>query len=66
VEVPDVPVMLAGLRVHVRPLAGDTLLVRLTVPPEGLLTVIVEVPVAPARIVMLVGLAVRLNTPPTL
>ncbi len=42
------------------------LLVRVTVPPAVLLTVMVEVPVAPARIVTLVGLAARLRTPPTL
>ena len=66
VEVPDVPVMLVGLTVHVRPVDGDTELVRVTVPPAELLTVIVEVPVAPARIVTLVGLAVKLRTPPTL
>jgi len=65
VDVPEVPVTLVGLRVHVRPVAGDTELVRVTVPPAGLLTVIVEVPVTPARIVMLFGLAVRLRTPPT-
>jgi len=65
VDVPEVPVMLVGLSVHVRPVAGDTELVRVTVPPAGLLTVIVEVPVAPARIVTLFGLAVRLRTPPT-
>jgi len=47
VEVPDVPVMLVGLRVHVRP-AGDTLLVRVTVPPDGLLIVQFDVPVEPA------------------
>ena len=42
------------------------LLVRVTVPPAVLLTVMVEVPVAPARMVTLVGFAVRLKTPPTL
>jgi len=65
VEVPLVPVMLVGLRVHMRPLDGDTLLVRVTVPPAGLLIVMVEDPVAPARMVTFVGLAVRLRTPPT-
>jgi len=64
--VPDVPVMLVGLRVQVRPLPGEMLLLRVTVPPAVLLTVIVELPVAPANTVRLVGLAVRLNTPPTL
>ncbi len=57
-EVPDVPVMLVGFRVHVRP-EGETVLVSVTVPPAGLDTVIVELPEAPARIVTLVGLAVR-------
>jgi hypothetical protein len=57
--------MLVGLRVQVRPVAGDTLLVRVTVFPAELLTVIVEVPDAPATTVTLVGLAVRLNTFPT-
>ncbi len=58
--------MLVGLKVHARPLDGDTLLLRVTVPPAALLTVMVEVPVAPARMVTLVGFAVRLKTPPTL
>jgi hypothetical protein len=64
VDVPDVPVILVGLNVHVKP-AGDTLLVSVTVPPAGLLTVIVEVPVAPALAVTDVGLAVRANPVPT-
>jgi len=62
VDVPEVPVILVGLRVHVRP-DGVTLLVRVTVPPAGLLTVIVEVPVTPAFTVTVVGLAVRVNWP---
>jgi len=59
VEVPEPPVMLDELRVHVRP-TGDTALVRATVPVNPLTgaTVIVEVAVAPERIVALVGLAV--------
>ncbi len=61
-DVPDVPVILVGLRVHVRP-AGVTLLVRVTVPPAGLLIVIVDVPDTPALTVTLVGLAVRLSAP---
>jgi len=53
-------VMLVGDSVHVRPLAGETEEVRLTVPVKPLcgLTVIIEVPVAPARTVRVVGLAV--------
>jgi hypothetical protein len=58
VEVPD-PVTLVGVRVHVRPVAGDTVAARLTVPlkPFRAVTVTVEVPEAPARIVTVVGLA---------
>jgi hypothetical protein len=43
----------------VRPVAGTTVAVRLTTPlnPWRAVTVIVEVPLAPARIVTLVGLA---------
>lgn len=61
-DVPDVPVILVGLKVHVRP-DGDTLLVRVTVPPAGLVIVIVDVPVTPALTVTLVGLAVRESAP---
>jgi hypothetical protein len=52
-------VTLVGLRVQVRP-ARETDEVRLTVPvnPFTGATVIVEVPIAPARIVTAVGLAV--------
>jgi hypothetical protein len=58
--------MLVGLSgEHVRP-DGVTLLVRLTVPPAGLLTVIVDVPVTPALTVTLVGLAVRASWPWTI
>ena len=51
--------MLAGVRVQVRP-AGDTVEVRATVPvnPFRGATVIVDVPLAPARTVTLVGAAV--------
>jgi len=51
--------MLVGDRVHVRP-AGDTVDVRATVPVKPLIgaTVMVEVPVAPARMVTVVGDAV--------
>jgi len=64
VDVPDVPVILVGFRVHVRP-EGETVLVSVTVPPAGLLTVIVEAPATPALTVTLVGLAVRLRPVPT-
>jgi len=49
--------------VHDRPAEGETAAARLTVPvnPPEPVTVIVEVPVAPARIVTLVGLAERLK-----
>jgi hypothetical protein len=60
VDVPEVPrVTLVGVRVHVRPVAGETVSVRATVPakPWSEVTVIVEVPDAPARTVTLVGLA---------
>jgi hypothetical protein len=52
--------MLVGDSTHDRPLAGETEEVRLTVPVKPLCaaTVIVEVPVAPAKTVILVGLAV--------
>ena len=59
VELPEPPVMLVGLRLQVRP-AGDTVEVRATVPVKPLIgaTVMVDVAVAPERIVTLVGLAV--------
>lgn len=58
---PVVPrVMLVGDSVHDRPLAGETEEVRPTVPVKPLceVTVMVEVPVSPARTVTVVGLAV--------
>lgn len=61
VEVPEVPkVTLVGNKVQLRPVLGETEEPRLTVPVKPLCaaTVIVEVPVAPARTVRLVGLAV--------
>ena len=61
-DVPEVPVILVGLKVHVRP-DGDTLLVRVTVPPAGLVIVIVDVPVTPALTVTGFGLAVRASWP---
>ena len=50
---------LVGVRVHVRPVAGLIVDVRLMTPvkPWRAVTVIVEVPGAPARTVTLVGLA---------
>jgi len=55
---PD-PVMLVGLRVQVSPLAGEILLVRLTVPVKPLraMTVIVDVPATPGVVLTVVGLA---------
>ena len=64
VEVPEVPsVTLVGLNVHVSP-AGDTVSVSETVPvkPPMDATVIVEVPIVPALIVTLVGLAATLKS----
>jgi len=61
VEAPEVPkAILVGDSAHVRPLAGETEEVRLTVPVKPLcaVTVTVEVPVSPARTVTAVGLAV--------
>ena len=50
---------LVGVRVQVKPVAGETVAVRLTTPlkPCRPVTVIVDVPEAPARIVTVVGLA---------
>ena len=51
--------MLVGLKLHVRPVTGDIVLVRPTVPVKPLtpVTVTVEVLVSPAIIETLVGLA---------
>jgi hypothetical protein len=60
VEVPDVPrATLVGVIAQVRPVAGDTVTARFTVPvkPWTEVTVIVDVPLAPARTVTLVKLA---------
>jgi len=56
VDEPDPPVMLVGLRVHVRP-AGETAEVRATVPVKPLKpeTEIVEGPVEPDETMTLVG-----------
>jgi hypothetical protein len=67
--VPEVPkVMLVGDRVHARPVAGETEEARLTVPVNPLCaaTVIVEVPLTPARTVTLVGFAVTVYGVPEL
>lgn len=67
VEVPLVVVelraTLVGDSVQVRPVEGETVSVRLTVPvnPPEPVTVMVEVPVAPALIKTLVGLAERVK-----
>ncbi len=55
--------MLVGLKVHVNP-AGETVEARATVPvkPFTGATVIVEVAVAPARALTLVGLAVTVKS----
>ena len=57
-EVPE-PVTLVGVRVHVRPVAGLIVDARLMTPvkPWRAVTLIVEVPGAPARTVTLVGFA---------
>jgi hypothetical protein len=59
VLVPDPPVMLVGLRVHVSPVDGEMLLVRLTVPMKPLtgITVTVEFPAMPGVVLTTVGLA---------
>jgi hypothetical protein len=56
-------VILVGARVHVKP-EGDTAEVRATVPVKPLrgATVMVEAAAAPARALMLVGLAVTLKS----
>jgi hypothetical protein len=63
VEVPE-PVTLVGVKVQVKPIVGLMLEVRLTVPvnPPSAVTVMVEVPEAPARTVALVGLAATVKS----
>lgn len=64
VEVWDAPrTMLVGLRVQVSP-AGETVLVRATVPvkPSSGATVRVEVAAVPATVVTAVGLAVTVKS----
>ncbi len=56
--------MLAGVRVQVRPVAGEIVWLRATVPvkPFTGATVIIEAPEAPAMTVTLVGLAVTVKS----
>jgi hypothetical protein len=67
VEVPEVVVVLrvilVGLRVHVRPVAGETVSVKATVPvkPFVAATVIVEVAGVPTTAFTAVGLAVTVK-----
>jgi hypothetical protein len=61
VLVPEVPsVTLVGERVQVRPVLGETLALRVTVPvkPRTLVTTMVDVPAAPVLAVTLDGLDV--------
>jgi len=68
VEVPEeevaVSVMLAGLRLHVRPEEGEIVSVRLTVPvkPLALDTVTVDVPLVPEKTRTLAGLAATVKS----
>ena len=66
-EVPD-DVRLVVARVQDKPEAGETALLRVTVPlnPGAKAIVIVDDPPDPATSVTLVGLAVMLNAVPTL
>jgi len=63
VEVPD-PVTLVGVKVQVKPVTGLMLEVKLAAPvnPPSAVTVMVEVPEAPARTVALVGLAATVKS----
>jgi hypothetical protein len=51
--------MLVGVRVHVRPVVGEMLVVRLTMPvkPFTGMTLIVDVPATPGVVLTIVGLA---------
>ena len=62
-EVPE-PTTLVGVRVQVRPVLGDIVEARATVPakPFRAVTVTVEVPLTPARTVTLVGLAAMVKS----
>jgi hypothetical protein len=60
-------VMLAGLRVQVKPLDGEIVSVKARVPVKPLIpeTVMVEFPAFPTATVMLVGLAVMVKSAAT-
>lgn len=65
VEIPEVPSeTVCGESVQVRPVAGDTVSARVTVPVNELrlVTVIDDVPAVPAFTVTLVGLATTLKS----
>ncbi len=65
VDVPEVPrETMFRLKAQLRPLAGETVAVRPTVPvnPFRLATVMVELPRAPASAITDVGLAVTLKS----
>ena len=57
--VPEPPVMLVGLSEQVSPVAGETLVVRATVPVKPLTgaTVIVDIALTPGVVLTVVGLA---------
>lgn len=59
VLLPDPPAMLVGLRVHVRPVAGEIVVVRPTVPVNPLtgITTTLDVPATPGVVLTMVGLA---------
>ena len=59
-----VRIMLAGLRLHVRPEDGEIMSVRLMVPvkPLALEIVIVDAPLVPAKTKTLVGLALTVKS----
>jgi hypothetical protein len=63
VDVPEPPEILVGLNEHVSP-AGDCMALRVTAPVNPLtgVTVIADVPVAPAKIVRLLGLVVTVKS----
>ena len=62
-EFPE-PVMLVGVRVQAIPVAGETVVARLTTPvkPCVAVAVIVEVPGVPTLAVTIVGLAARVKS----
>jgi hypothetical protein len=62
-ELPE-PETLVGLKVHVKPVLGETVVVRLTTPLKACnaVIVIVEVPAVPALAATPVGLAARVKS----